>query len=90
MKKFLSWIERVSEFKSLMSVLWYVVLLTAFLTGLALIATALMSPASIGSALALAVIGAALVFPYCWGLMWRIDEFNAAKASWLALVGGLV
>ena len=92
--QFLSWIERVSELNSLSAVLSYAVLLIALLTGCALTYTTslswmllLVSPAAVICAV---LLSALLLFPYWYGLSWRIVQFNAARGSWLALLSALI
>jgi len=88
--QFMSWIEDVSEFKTLTSVLWCVVLQIAFLAGTALLyATIFVWPLAptVGFSVLLGVL---LMFPYFMGLLNRISEFNAEKGSWLALLSALI
>lgn len=87
MKKFILRVVEASEFNSPAAVADYLTMLVAFVAGLALFVMTLATPAL---TLVANVIGAALMWPYVWGLIWRVQHFHAAKGSWLALLSALI
>ena len=82
MKKFVSRVVWASEFDSPAAVVGYLTMLIAFVIGLALFVTTL--------TLVWGVVGIVLMWPYILGLIWRVQQFNAANGSWLALLSALI
>lgn len=88
--RFISWVERATEFDSMAAMRSYAVMLIAFLAGMTLtyVAAFVWHPVALVAVFG-SLIAATLMLPYTYGLTWRISQFNAAKGSWLALLGGL-